>query len=141
VRFIVLAMVASLALVSCEHWTPEDLDHISHVCRRTIETGDFHPSPSPRLAWATVPKPAGTPVVVYGASWCSACRIAEDYMRQRAIPYRVVDVDDSRMESERVATLQAAGLRVSSALPVMDMRGTVTVGFMPCVLEKVWAEP
>ncbi len=52
-----------------------------------------------------------------------------------------VDVDDNRIESERVATLHGAGLQASSDLPVMDVRGTVTVGFMPCVLEKAWAEP
>jgi glutaredoxin len=90
---------------------------------------------------AASPKPAGTPVIVYGASWCSACRIAEDYMRRRGIPYTVADVDDEKAAHDRVATLAAAQLPVSNTLPVIDVRGTVTVGFMPCVLEKAWAEP
>jgi hypothetical protein len=35
-------------------------------------------------------------------------------------------------------TKRAAGLPSTNALPIMDVRGTVTAGFMPCVLEAAW---
>ena len=61
-------------------------------------------------------------------------------MRRRGIPYRVEDVDGDEGQRARVATLVAAGLPVSSALPVLDVRGTVTVGFNPCELENAWGK-
>ena len=46
--------------------------------------------------------------------------------------------EDPSAAASRDATLAAAGLRLTKTLPVIDVRGTVTIGFFPCVVEKVW---
>ena len=35
-------------------------------------------------------------------------------------------------------TLEAASLPNRRSLPVIEVRGTVMIGFMPCVLEAAW---
>jgi glutaredoxin len=82
----------------------------------------------------------GTPVVVYGTSWCKACEATTEYLARRQIPFVEKDVEnDEDAAAEMRATLKTAGLRQANAFPVIDVRGTVTVGFFPCVLEAAWA--
>jgi glutaredoxin len=138
-----LLLVATLVgALSCASTTPaEVIDRVSRQCLDAIHAGAFHPTPSRVFAVPASPKPAGTPVVVYGASWCSACRVAEEYMHRRGIPFEARDIEDDQAEDDRLAALRGAGLPESKGIPVIDVRGTVTVGFNPCVLERAWAEP
>jgi glutaredoxin len=79
--------------------------------------------------------------VIYGADWCEACAVAKEYMSRRSIPFVEHDVEtDEGAKSQKDATLTAAGLPLSNNLPVIDVRGTVTTGFMPCVLDAAWSE-
>ncbi len=64
---------------------------------------------------------------------------AQAYLARRGIPYVERDVEEDRSAAaSRDATPRAAGLRQTRTLPVVDVRGTVTIGFFPCVVEKVW---
>jgi glutaredoxin len=38
---------------------------------------------------------ASSPVTVYGAKWCSACRALESGLTSRKISFQVIDVDDN----------------------------------------------
>ena len=68
-------------------------------------------------------------VVIYGASWCSACRAAASHLRRRGVPFEEKDIErdpGARAEMQRKA--QAAGVR-PSGIPVIDFRGTILTGF------------
>lgn len=123
------------------HWTPEKMDAIHRKCDERMRRGDTvsqRPGDIGRIAPA---KPPGTPVVIYGASWCEACEIAKAYMQRRGIPFVDFDIEvDDGAQAAMDATLAKAGLPLNQALPVIDVRGTVTKGFMPCVVEAAWTE-
>ncbi len=83
--------------------------------------------------------PRGTPVVVYGASWCVACEDAAKYMQLEGIPFVERDIEDDAGEAASERALRAAGLAPTRSLPVIDVRGTVTIGFIPCVIDAAWS--
>jgi glutaredoxin len=133
---------ATLACGACETpaLTPAQIDHIQGVCSRNLDkVRDASPD---RVHFAEHAAPAGTPVVIYGASWCKACDATAAYLSGRGIPFVERDIEeDDGAAAERVATLRRAGLPVTGTIPVIDARGTVTMGFLPCVLEAAWAAP
>jgi len=70
-------------------------------------------------------------VVIYGAEWCGACHEAARYLRQRGIPYVEKDIEkDGAAAQEMERKLAKHGLRGGS-IPVIDVRGTILVGFDP----------
>jgi glutaredoxin len=138
------AWLTSVALVAaaCRHHLPalgaSELAHIHRSCAAHIADGSFelHARPEVGLGPRT---PHGAPVVVYGASWCVACEDATNYLKLQGIPFveRDVETDAGKAASERA--LHVAGLAPTSSLPVIDVRGTVTIGFWPCVIDAAWA--
>jgi len=70
---------------------------------------------SSAAASAAEPPPAvsslsSTPVTVYGAKWCSACRSLERGLTERKIAFEVIDVDDNPAAFARArAAANAAG--------------------------------
>ncbi len=92
--------------------------------------------PAEELAAGESEGAAGADVVIYGASWCSACRGAAAYLRQRHVPF--VERDIEREPGAREAMMQAAqraGIR-PSGIPVIDFRGQVIAGFDRGALER-----
>ena len=74
-------------------------------------------------------------VIIYGASWCGACREAAAWLTKKGIPFVEKDVEEERgAYQEMQAKLQRAGLRGGS-IPVLDVRGKVMVGFDPGAVE------
>jgi glutaredoxin len=134
-----VAVVACALLAACHSTlSPERIDQIQHWC----EAHPYDPAKGPTrpVVYRPNAKPPGTPVVIYGAQWCAACGAAADYLDRRGIPYVDKDIDhDDGAVVEMRATLAAAGFRDVDAVPVIDVRGTVTVGFFPCVVEAAWA--
>ena len=81
-------------------------------------------------------EPSDADVVIYGASWCSACRSAAAFLRERRIPF--VERDVEREPGARQAMLraaQSAGIR-PSGIPVIDFRGDIIAGFDRGALER-----
>lgn len=77
------------------------------------------------------------PVVLYGASWCGACRQARRYFQERGIAF--VDRDIEREPGARAEMLrkaQAAGVR-ATGIPIIDFRGTILPGFQPDALDRL----
>jgi glutaredoxin len=136
---VAFALTGASACLAGSQWSPEKIDAVAGACRAR----PFEPTSAARGEGIAVPmrsKPAGTPVVVYGASWCEACAIAAAYLTRRQIPFVEKDVEqDDAAAAARVATLIDAGLQPRKTLPVLDVRGTVTLGFYPCVVEEAWA--
>ncbi|MFO0678685.1 MAG: glutaredoxin family protein [Polyangiaceae bacterium] len=68
-------------------------------------------------------------IIIYGASWCGACHEAAAYLKRKGIPFVEKDIElDADAGREMRAKLSKAGLR-SGSIPVIDVRGTVMVGF------------
>ncbi|MEM9066948.1 MAG: glutaredoxin family protein [Myxococcota bacterium] len=72
---------------------------------------------------------ASTDVIIYGASWCGACRSAAAYLTQRGVPFEEKDIErDPGARTEMQQKARAAGLQ-PSGIPVIDFRGTILTGF------------
>jgi glutaredoxin len=119
--------------------SPAEVDRIHGICTRHIAAGN--PLTHRRGDVGTLPggsKPRDR-VVIYGASWCGACHIAADYLRRLGIPFVELDIEkDARALEELHGVLERASLPRGRGLPVVEVRGTVMLGFMPCVVEAVW---
>lgn len=96
------------------------------------------PPPGPT---SQTPSPSGAQadVIIYGASWCGACRSAAAYLRQRGIPFVERDIErDPAARSEMQAKARAAGVR-PTGIPVIDVRGTILTGFDPSAIDRLLA--
>ncbi len=123
-------------------FSPHEIDELSRSCQEQIASGRFDARRYRSIGFEPETKPAGTPVVMYGATWCGVCKLAAQYMKQRGIAFVEKDIDeDEANEAARRSVLSAAGLRPTTSLPVIDIRGTVTVGFAACAIEQAWAQP
>jgi len=132
---------AALSATACHHHMPvlgaSELASIHRSCTERIADGSFklHARPDVGLGPRT---PRGTPVVIYGASWCVACEDAAKYLKLQGIPFVEQDVETDAGKAASERALRAAGLAPTSSLPVVDVRGTVTIGFWPCVVDAAW---
>jgi mycoredoxin len=83
--------------------------------------------------------PSSTPssVTVYGADWCGACKILERGLKERDIPFEVVDVDRNPDAHSRARA--ATG---TSAIPVTNVvhagDGTWIVGADVPAVERAY---
>lgn len=95
------------------------------------------PSDSPELDRSGKAKDASATVVIYGASWCGACRAAVKYMKSRGIAFVEKDIEKDR---DAYAEMQKKALSAGvqpGALPLIDFRGRIVSGFNPDVLDKL----
>ena len=95
-------------------------------------------------AQAARPEPvavaASGEVIVFGASWCGACRQAEAYLRERNVPFVEHDIErepEARADMQRRA--RAAGI-TANGIPIIDIRGRVMQGFDPGAVDRALRE-
>ena len=89
------------------------------------------PEEAPQAGAPTGPAVAlgGDDVIIYGASWCGACRSAARHLSRRGVPFEEKDIErDPGARTEMNAKARAAGLR-PTGIPVIDFRGTILTGF------------
>jgi glutaredoxin len=68
-------------------------------------------------------------VVLYETSWCSVCKAAARYLRQREIPFVRKDVEsDPQIQRELACKALAAGVE-PKGVPVFDVAGELLLGF------------
>ena len=63
-------------------------------------------------------------VIIYGASWCAFCHAAKDYLDKLGVKYSYKDID-SDIELAKEAQTKSD----QSAIPVIDVNGTIILGF------------
>jgi len=83
---------------------------------------------------------ADASVVVYGASWCSACRQAESWLEDNGVPFVEKDIEEdpeARAEMQRKA--RAAGVP-TTGIPVIDVNGRLLTGFDPRAMQRALDE-
>lgn len=68
-------------------------------------------------------------VIIYGASWCSACHQAAEYLRSRHIAFVEKDIEqDPAAAQEMIDKARRAGVPTGS-IPILDVRGHIMAGF------------
>ena len=63
-------------------------------------------------------------VTIYSATWCGFCHAAKQYLDKLGVKYTDKDV-----ESDPAAGLEAVDKSGQRGIPVLDVGGTVIVGF------------
>lgn len=83
-------------------------------------------------------KPGQNPVVVvYGASWCGACRQAKAYLASHQIPFVEKDIErDPGAARELEKKASPLGIP-TDRIPILDVRGRLLVGFDPTRLQTL----
>jgi glutaredoxin len=88
-----------------------------------------NPAPAPAVAGETV-------AVLYGASWCKACRDAARFLKQRGIRVLERDIEkDPAAEREMRQKLKQHGI-AGGGIPVIEIMGKVVQGFNTQALEQ-----
>ena len=79
-------------------------------------------------------------VIVYGTSWCGACKAAREFLHGHHIPYVEKDIEkDAAAENELARKAKRAGLKLGG-VPVIDVAGQLTMGYDPNTLTRLWAQ-
>jgi glutaredoxin 3 len=63
-------------------------------------------------------------IVIYSATWCAFCHAAKNYLDKKGFTYTDKDVDSSKVIAEEAVTLSG-----QTGIPVLDINGTIIVGF------------
>ena len=79
------------------------------------------------------PEKARNSVIVYVTSWCPACRMTTDYLKDKKIPFVVKDVERNETYMKEMVK-KVGGYR---GVPVLDINGKILLGFNPHVLEQL----
>lgn len=97
-----------------------------------------------------VPLPTGMPapgpiqehqdVIVYGTSWCGACKEARELLAELHIEPVFVNVDIDPAGAEALAAKAARVGLIVDRVPVIDVHGRLLVGFEPSRLHTLLGE-
>lgn len=74
-------------------------------------------------------------VIVYSAVWCGFCHTAMQYFDKLGIAYETRDVDDKQEYARE--SIEKSG---QMGIPVIDINGTIVVGFNKPQIDKVLKE-
>ena len=76
-------------------------------------------------------------VILYGASWCGACKQAKQYLARKGVPFIEKDIErEPSARTEMLAKAKEQGVN-ASGIPVIDVRGRLMGGFNPARLEQL----
>jgi glutaredoxin len=82
---------------------------------------------------------ASSDVIIYGASWCGACKQAAQFFTQKGVPFIEKDIEkEPGARGEMMAKAKAQGVR-TGGIPVIDVRGTLLGGFNAQRIEQLLA--
>jgi len=103
--------------------------------RRVEAFGRTDPGAGPGTADAE-----STDVVIFGASWCSACREAAAFLRSRGIAFVERDVERDPGAREDMQRRAARAGITPTGIPIIDFRGRIIQGFDREALERAIRE-
>jgi glutaredoxin len=111
---------------------------------RKLERAAFESSLA-SVAVATSDSPGATEksgssdVIIYGASWCGACKQAARFFSQKGVAFVEKDIEkEPGARSEMLAKAKAQGVQ-TGGIPVIDVRGTMLGGFNARRIEQLLA--
>jgi glutaredoxin len=77
-------------------------------------------------------------VIVYGTSWCGACKAARAHLKEAHIPFVEKDIEQEPAAAQELARkAKKAGLKLGG-VPVIDVLGQLMMGFDPGAIDRAW---
>ncbi|MGH9858108.1 MAG: glutaredoxin family protein [Acidobacteriota bacterium] len=70
-------------------------------------------------------------VIIYTTTWCGFCKTAKNYMDSLGVKYEEKDV-----ERDQNAAMEAVEKSNQMGVPVIDVNGTIIVGFNKSLLDQ-----
>jgi glutaredoxin len=118
---------------------PSDGYPTAVVSRYSFEAGD-----DPKLpalgGETTLPDGGDGRVIIYGTSWCGACKVARDHFHARHVPFIDKDVEkEPAAAAELARKAKRAGLHVSG-VPVLDVHGHLLMGFDAATVDRLLSQ-
>ncbi|HEY6878323.1 MAG TPA: glutaredoxin domain-containing protein, partial [Polyangiales bacterium] len=90
--------------------------------------------PAQQVAAAT-----SSDVIIYGASWCGACKQARAFFEHKGVPFVEKDIEkEPGARGEMMAKAKAQGVN-TSGIPVIDVKGTLVGGFNAARIDQLLA--
>ncbi|MSP23681.1 MAG: glutaredoxin family protein [Myxococcales bacterium] len=105
-----------------------------------------HPrqDPQPR---AEVPAPVpgdeaahGVAAIVYGAEWCGPCHEARRHLARRGAKITYYDIEQEPERGRELQRKLRAAKRSGGSIPVVDIQGTLVVGYNPRAIDQALAK-
>jgi glutaredoxin len=116
---------------------PDGSFSVRKVERAAYEASALPAAPEPPATIAAAP--TGKDIVLYGASWCGACKQARRYFQQKGLAFVDHDIEhEPEARKEMLAKARAQGVS-TSGIPVIDVRGRLMGGFDPSAIESALA--
>ncbi len=75
------------------------------------------------------------PITIYSADWCAFCHAAKDYLDKKGIQYV-----DKNVETDLASAKEAMDKSGQTGIPVIDIDGTIIIGFDRPKIDAVLAE-
>lgn len=123
----VLGLVFLYTLVTDRSPDPSD-----SLVRPFVRLAEAEPSKETEAVAKEAKKPRNE-VIVYVTSWCPACRMTTDYLKQKNIPFTVKDIEKNEKYMREM--LQKVG--AYRGVPVLDINGRILLGFNPQALDQL----
>lgn len=112
---------------------------VRKVGREAFEASLASPEASPEPSPGSGEAVASSDVIIYGASWCGACKQAARFFTQKGVPFIEKDIEkEPGARSEMMAKAKSQGVR-TGGIPVIDVRGTLLGGFNAQRIEQLLA--
>lgn len=78
-------------------------------------------------------------VIIYGASWCGACKQAKQFFEHKGVPFVEKDIEkEPAARGEMMAKAKAQGVN-TGGIPVIDVKGTLVGGFNAARIDQLLA--
>jgi glutaredoxin len=131
-----------LYLADMSRAAPDDGYPTSVVSRYSFESQDNSNLPALGTDSELEDADGGTRplAIIYGTSWCGACKAAREHFKQRHVPFADKDIEkDPGAAAELERKAKRAGLHLGG-VPVLDIAGHMMMGFDAATVDKLVAE-
>jgi glutaredoxin len=113
---------------------PDGSYEVRKVAREAFESFISKPAPAESAAVASA-----SDVIIYGASWCGACKQAKRFFRDKGVAFIEKDIEkEPGARSEMLEKARAQGVS-TQGIPVIDVRGKLLPGFDANAVERLLA--
>lgn len=102
-----------------------------------LPPGEASRVPLPEAITEPGPVRAHEQVIVYGTSWCGACRQARELLDELQIESSFVNVDTDPAGARALAVKAARVGLTADRVPIIDVHGRLLVGFEPSRLRSL----
>jgi glutaredoxin len=114
-------------------WTPPPAPPPKKARSWKVALAELKPLPAPRAA-RVAPSPAQPDIVLYGTTWCGACRQARRWLSDNDLPYVDKDIErDSAAARALARKRREQGVR-GRGIPVIEVNGKLLLGFSPAAI-------